>query len=494
MKNKILFLIFLLLATEGASAQIMFERTYGGSNNDQANCIQQTSDGGYIITGGTFSYGAGSRDIYLIKTDAYGDTLWTETYGGQNDDLAYTVKQTMDGGYIIAGSTGSFGAGHSDGYIIKTNSNGDSLWTRTIGGNQDEYIFETIENDDGSFIMAGTTCTYTSGSSAIFINKVDSNGHILWQKAYEKLIITTGGPITKKINNYHYILGSTHNETSPIYSKIYLLKINDAGDTLWTKTYEKANRSLDNGSIKISSDNNLIISGTQVYPGGEADLFLMKTDLDGNIIWFKTYGGSGYQGGGGFAQTSDNGYIITGVTGDVAKAGVPSVNNYNSIFTKNFEKSWANGDLILIKTNENGDSLWSRTYGGSGNDVGNSVQQTSDNGLIICGWKTIISNIDYFVIKTDNTGFASVPNEEKNDPEISLYPNPNKGIFHIIWDNIEGKISALEVINSTGQVIISTTITPDVPKEIDLTEFSKGIYLLYIHSEGFSVSKKIIVQ
>ena len=123
--------LFALLLVSFGQAQQRWTKTYGGTYDDYGYSVQQDSDSGYVITGYTTSFGAGYADVYLVKTDASGDTLWTRTFGGTQGDDGYSVRQTSDGGYIIAGLTYSFGAGGSDVYLIKTNASGDTLWTRT---------------------------------------------------------------------------------------------------------------------------------------------------------------------------------------------------------------------------------------------------------------------------------------------------------------------------------------------------------------------------
>ncbi|MCH7761397.1 hypothetical protein IIA15_08395, partial [candidate division TA06 bacterium] len=137
--------------------QIAFEKTYGDTSGDWSWSVRQTSDGGYIITGRTESYGAGEWDVYLIKTNSSGDTLWTRTYGGTSRDEGRSVQQTLNGGYIIAGWTQSFGVGLSDVYLIKTNSSGDTLWTRTYGGSAWDVAHDVQETYDGGFIIVGIT-------------------------------------------------------------------------------------------------------------------------------------------------------------------------------------------------------------------------------------------------------------------------------------------------------------------------------------------------
>jgi hypothetical protein len=166
------------LLPSAALAQITFEKTYGGSLNDLGYFVRQTSDEGYIITGATYSFGSGSDDVYLIKTDSLGDTLWTRTYGDTSEDRGYAVQVTQDKGYIIAGRTSSFGAGSYDVYLIKTDSLGGILWTKTYGFSSGDVGYSVQETRDGGFIVAGCTRCF-SNSSDLYLIKTDSLGDTL---------------------------------------------------------------------------------------------------------------------------------------------------------------------------------------------------------------------------------------------------------------------------------------------------------------------------
>ena len=158
-----------------AFSQQRWERNYGGTNPDGGYSVQQTTDGGYIIAGLTTSFGAGNCDAYLIKTNASGNTLWTRTFGGTDADYANSVQQTSDGGYIVAGYTYSFGAGHADVWLIKTNASGDTLWTRTYGGAYDDYANSVQQTTDGGYIVAGVTSSF-GDSAQVYLIKTDSLG------------------------------------------------------------------------------------------------------------------------------------------------------------------------------------------------------------------------------------------------------------------------------------------------------------------------------
>ncbi len=133
-----------------------WEKSLGGSSGDFGGSVQQTTDGGYIVAGSTTSFGAGFYDIYLIKTDSNGDELWTQTFGGSSGDYGRSVQQTADGGYIVAGSTTSFGAGSNDVYLIKTDSNGDELWTQTFGGSSNDDGYSVQQTADGGILLLET--------------------------------------------------------------------------------------------------------------------------------------------------------------------------------------------------------------------------------------------------------------------------------------------------------------------------------------------------
>jgi len=174
----VVVIIGALILTTPAEAVITFERTYGGTGYDYGNSVQETQDGGYIIAGVTESFGAGEYDVYLIKTDSIGDTIWTKTYGGTDDDFGYSVQETQDGGFIIAGRTSSFGAGNGDVYLIKTDAVGATVWTKTYGGTDDDGGCSVQETQDGGFIIAGWTNSFGAGWEDVYLIKTDSLGNV----------------------------------------------------------------------------------------------------------------------------------------------------------------------------------------------------------------------------------------------------------------------------------------------------------------------------
>ena len=172
--KKFILLIFIISTS---FAQQSWIRIFGGTYQDVGYSVQKTSDGGYTVAGYTRSFGAGGYDVYIVKTDSSGDTIWTRTYGGVGEDYGYSIQQTMDGGYIITGYTNSFGVGWDDVYLIKTDSTGDTLWTRTFGGVYWDVAISIQQTTDGGYIVAGYAESFGAIDGDVCLIKTDSNGN-----------------------------------------------------------------------------------------------------------------------------------------------------------------------------------------------------------------------------------------------------------------------------------------------------------------------------
>ena len=178
MKLNLLFTILILAASLSLQAQFRFEIAYGGANIDDGYSAIQTLDGGYIMAGSTQTYGAGGQDIYLVKADASGNVVWTKTYGGTGDDLAKCIRQTPDSGYFVAGWTSSYGAGSTDLFYLKMDKNGALQWSRNIGGPSQDLAFSAELTSDGGYVIFGHTTSFGAGYADYYLVKTDSNGAV----------------------------------------------------------------------------------------------------------------------------------------------------------------------------------------------------------------------------------------------------------------------------------------------------------------------------
>ncbi len=212
----------LFMKTDTAG-NVLWSRTYGGDSYDIGRCVKNMSDNGFIIVGSTYSFGAGFRDIYLIKTDSVGNPEWTKTYGGTNYEWGHDVEVTPDNGYIVVGQTNSFGALGQDVYFIKTDSLGDTLWTKTYGGADDDVGYSVAITSDGGYIIAGYTTHYVGGDKDVWLIKTDSLGNVLWTRTYGSVDDDCAYSIKNTPDNGFIIAGSTS-------SGVYLIKTDSLGN------------------------------------------------------------------------------------------------------------------------------------------------------------------------------------------------------------------------------------------------------------------------
>lgn len=336
-------------------------KKFGGGLDDLATCVQQTSDGGFIISGikdfnSLFWVGG---DIWLIKIDIFGNIQWEKTFGDKNVDFGEAVQQTNDGGYIIAGSTWEGENHKNDIWLIKTDSSGNLEWDKKFHQSDDEpkAVQQTL---DGGYIIFGN-----------LIIKTDSNGNEIWRKdinCEHGQQTADGGYIVTGTGGY----------------KIILIKMDSLGNIEWNYNW---------GGlvwcwgfcVQQTTDGGYIISGSGHPSERVFDTWLIKTDENGIEEWNKTYDGGYYDEDQGIfvQQTTDGGYIVTGRT----------------------TSSNGNWDLFLLKTDANGNKKWEKKWGEKFDDVGWSVRQTSDGGFIIAGWTTnFLLNMDAWLIKTDKDG------------------------------------------------------------------------------------------
>ena len=263
-----------------------WEQTFGGESYDEGRSVQQTTDGGYIVTGSTYSFGAGGHDVYLIKTDGNGIEQWSHTFGGLFTDIGFSVQQTTDGGFVIAGLYGGYEQDEtvvgSGVYLIKTDGNGDELWSSTFGGTSGYSVQQTT---DGGFIITGFT--NDEGHNVCLI-KTDGNGNEQWSQNYVEFYVQTGYSVQQTTDGGYIITGSTYS-LPEIESDVYLIKTDGSGIIQWTETFggqvDPVNSEGEVGySVQQTIDGGYIIAGkTNSFGAGDHDVYLIKTDSEGTL-------------------------------------------------------------------------------------------------------------------------------------------------------------------------------------------------------------------
>jgi TolB-like protein len=445
-----------------------FAKTYGGTSYSyvRASSVRQTSDGGYIVAGYTNSFGAGYTDIILIKTDANGNIIWAKTYGGTGGDWAFSVQQTSDGGYIVAGETNSFGTGSDDIILIKTDANGNIVWAKTYGGTGYDWVFSVQQTSDGGYIVTGSTYSFGAGYNDIILIKTDANGNIVWAKTYGGTSLDWVSSVQQTSDGGYIVTGSTYSFGAGYYTDIFLIKADANGNVIWAKTYRGTYDDYAS-SVQQTSDGGYIVSGsTNSFGAGSYDIFLMKTDANGNIIWAKTYGGTDDDYAYSVRQTSDGGYIVAGYTRSFG-AGV--------------------FDIFLVKTYANGNIIWAKTYGGTKVDGASFVQQTSDGGYIVVGGTYSFGSVgdeNIFLIKTDANGnIGSCSIVQNASPTVNtVSPTVNTPSLSVS--------SVSPIVNTVSPTVTSPTFTVSEPCPLSISEFCQVVSgLITPYKGGIKITK-----
>jgi hypothetical protein len=303
----------LLIKTDRSGHQVWIN-ALGGNNDDEGSSVQQTTDGGYIITGYTKSSGAGANDVLLIKTDTSGNAVWSQTFGGTSDEEGYSVQQTTDGGYIIAGATSSFGAGSRDVWLVKTNATGIESWRRTLGGFGSDGARSIRQTGDGGYIITGWTYSYGPGAVGnLWLVKTDTSGNAVWNMVFGGTEVDRGLDVQQTRDGGYIITGYTSSSGAGL-DDMLLIKTDTTGNATWTRTFGGTGRDYGN-SVQQTTDGGYIVAGyTLSFGAGGDDVWLVKTDVNGNQTWSATYGGSASDVAYSIKKAYDGGYIITGHT------------------------------------------------------------------------------------------------------------------------------------------------------------------------------------
>ena len=428
------------LVKTDAGGDTLWTRIFGGAGIDGGHYVEETSDSGFIITGFSASFGAGDVDLYLLRTDRDGNLLWSKTYGGVGGEEGNTVHQTVDGGFIVAGNTSSYPFGDANYWMLRTDANGDTLWTKVLGTSEGDWAQSVEQTIDGGFILAGHSFYFASNRSAVYLVKTDSLGNGQWTNHY----IGSGTEYPSTVHQTPdggYIVAGWTTSYGMGGSDIYLLKVDSLGAEQWHQAYgTTGDDGCDGfGSVLLTSDDGYVVAGRQAVAGGSRG-WLLKTDSAGDTLWSALLGGSESCNGRSVALTPDGGYVVAGskfganpgqsclsitktdATGSLlweknhegmegdygyqvqatSDGGFIIVGNTHS----SSEQGYFGSDVWLVKTDAVGDTLWTKIFGGAGIDGGYYVEETSDSGFIITGFSASFGagDVDLYLLRTDRDG------------------------------------------------------------------------------------------
>lgn len=523
MVKNILITIFVVVFTSKLIfGQMTFQKAIGGPQYEFCESIIQTIDSGYAFIGSTSSFGSGNNDFYIVKLDLFGNIQWTKTIGGPEWEYGQSLIQTFDGGYAFTGTSNSFGAGSWDACVVKLDNSGNIQWSKTIGGTLEEAGQGIVQTNDGGFVVCGNTSSYGAGINDLYIVKLDNSGNLLWTKTIGGSLYQIGNAIINTSDGGTAIVGETRNFGAGGYD-IYLIKLDGTGNVQWKKTYGgydddygyAITQTNDNGYCIAGTTNSFVIAPTEVY--------IVKLDSLGIIQWTKTIGGGNGDGGQSVIQSSDGGIVICGST-----------------------RSFGAGetDIYLIKLDINGNLLWTKAIGGSLFDYASSIKQTYDGGFIIGGETRSYGSgsMDAFILKLDNNAgqcgtfnvggnvlsggssfsggsissggisnsfnpqissggnqtnvCSSVSILEHEDQDLySIFPNPASETFTVYVPKNISTSMQFELVDLYGNLIQSKHSIFTGNNVFRSDSYKSGIYFIkIIEEDGQTIFKKLIIK
>jgi hypothetical protein len=514
------FLLLLLYAFNyfAQSPTIQWQKCYGGSTIDYGYSIIQTSDGGYATVGYTQSNNgdvtglhtsAGNYpDYWIVRIDNIGNIKWQKCLGGSINDYAYCIRQTLDGGFIVAGTSNSADGNvtgnhlHDDCWVVKLDSLGNIKWEKSYGGSATDVASSILQTSDGGYILAGSTLSNDGdvsgnhGAGDLWIVKLDSIGTISWQKCLGGTNYDNASFAQQTTDGGYIVLGVggstdgdiTGNHNSADY---WLVKLDNLGNLKWEKSFggtdsdfgiyvqETADHGYIMNGYSYSIDGD--VSGNHASAGAN-DFWVIKTDSLGTIKWEKCFGGSSNDHGSSILQTADGGYIV---------GGDASSNDGDVSGNHGGEDYW------IVKIDAFGSLLWQKCLGGSANDYGRDIALTSDAGIIVTG-NTNSNNgdvsgnhggDDFWVVKLDN---VNAINEIKKENDLFVYPNPSTENISIINANVFSfQKSTLTIQNTLGEIVKKLPFT----NNIDVSDLAEGCYFIQVTLQnGETLTTKFIKQ
>jgi len=452
-----------LPARAAAEIDTLWTRRYGGGDFAVARDVKQVADGGFIIAG--YDRGPLAEDLYLVRTDPNGNSVWSGRYGGSGSDGAYSV-QVVPLGYMVAGMT----SGLDDVWLLMCDDSGDTIWTRTYGQQGEGYCLRRTR--DGGYVIAGHSGLWL-GSDFLLI-KTDPEGNMQWLRTYGGSDVDRAYAVAVADDGGYVLAG--FGGDGFYYD---MIKVDSLGEFVWGIHPDGYFYALDK-----TSDGGYIGAGTKEGVWGNFVLYLRKVDSDGSLQWQKSYGDSpDWSVANSVRQTPDGGYIVAGYTGN-----------------------WYYEDLYVLKTDSLGNKEWDKSYSVSYGHAGAyAVEPTSDGCYIVAGyidddaWLLKIGEITSVEDDPDN----SLPSSFGN---LEIYPNPTNAIAKISYTVPQGFPQQavghpgeviLTIYNLLGQRMYEQTVMHQKPGRYstswDGSRYPSGIYLVRVKMGEMEETKRLLI-
>jgi len=366
-----------------AEETLTWDKTFGGIEADMANSIVQTEDGGYAVAGYTWSKGAGRQDFWVIKLYEDGSIEWDRTFGGSAADVIYSIIQTKDRGYAVAGKTKSIASGEKA-WVIKMNTRGNKVWDNTFAKRTDDEIFSIIQTKDGGYTVCGYTGAKDWGEVDSWIIKLDKTLNIEWDKTFGGIGWDETNSMLQEEDGSFIVFGFVQSKDKGREDG-WIVKLNENGEMVWDKSFGGSQNDEVFSGIKTADGGYAVCGYTESKGAGGCDAWIVKLDEDGEVVWDKAFGGIEAEVANSIIQTGDGGYVLAGYTES---------------------KGAGREDAWVIKLDEDGEVVWDKTFGGSDEDVARCIIQTGDGGYVLAGYTESkgAGRYDAWIVKLDEKG------------------------------------------------------------------------------------------
>jgi hypothetical protein len=482
----------------------MWSKTFGGTSADYGYKIVSASDGGYVFaaqttsTNGDISANHGLKDFWIVKLDGDGTIQWEKTFGGSNTENLFYIIATSDGGFAVTGNTfstdgdvtGLHGT-NGDAWVIKIDSLGNLQWQKTYGGTDIEAFYEIKQTSDGGYICVGLAGSvdgdvtgFQGGLRDFWIVKITENGTLEWQKTFGGTSADNARSVVQKSEGTYIVAGTTDSDNGDIEDfygndDICVINLSPDGTLLWKKNFGGSLNDTCLSLISLANDNYMVCGDTAssdngINNHGGRDALLVEFTPDGQLVWQKAYGGTANDRAINAVQTQSGKIQFCGET--ASTNGDISANH-------------GGNDAWLVEIDAAGAILWEHCYGGTLNDTFTAV--TEIDGHLLAAGASASNNGDvsinqgmndaWIVNFDENLGIGNV-----NATSFVVYPNPVQSIINIVSDELLEKVT---VCDQTGRTVLEKNNNCTT---LDLSNLSTGMYTLSVSLKGKVYSTKII--
>ncbi len=446
--------------------QTRWERFYGGSGDEAGKAIQSVPDG-FIIAGYTSSFGSGSFDLYTLKLNEMGDTMWAGVAGGSDEDYGECLNPTDDGGVIVAGLTYSFGAGNSDVYIVKFDSSGEVVWSKTYGGQIADEVYD-MERTDWGYILVGRTYSFGAGNFDMYALAIDDNGDTLWTRTYGGYI-TDGANSVLKTDDGFLFVGYTYSYGHGNYD-VYVVKTDTLGNPQWEGFYGGTDDDVGTAAVQTDDGGYIVVGYSYTFTNGADDIFVVKISPCGTLQWQTHYGGAGTDEAWDIVRYGDV-YFIAGFTGS---------------------EGHGRTDGYIVAIDENGHTLWLEAYGGQNEDGFRSITLSPDSlDLAVTGYSGSVGAYQLYAVRFH--------------PPVSVEERPVRSTQNILAHvRVDGTLELfvaepahvdVKVYDISGRLVqnLFSGYMSHGNHEFGINSAKNGVYFIKISTPQSTVLKKAVL-